>query len=440
MADLCIDFEWLSCPDKDPLEEATTARLEIYIDDFCLTRNVNTFTKTIENSVNVSLYPLAMWLVSSWWRLHYEILPADLRMGPGHNWRLSHEMSAANSGFVWPNLVMAPDWEEIQIWAQPTQEQDHSVFYLNGLNDSRIVPKKDFTLAVSSFVDEVVTRLNDSGLQDTDLSQIWSLIKEEQRDSTTNLYRLLEAQLGYDPGECPDKLIGQAVTLEKKLGSSFSELSGAYAKGDEDRIQQIYALTELEGITGKPDMPQFVFQKSEGKPWQLAVHTANELRCKMGMPDGNLSNENLFHLLGLTKEKYESWMPIEKARAAVAERGGNGSLKLIPRKSHPVSRRFELARFIGDYLRLLEYDSDEWLVSADLSTSRQKFQRAFAAELLCPIKSLVEFMDDDFSESAIESAVSLFDVSEKTIESQLVNNGYMLPAANGSEIPYKLAF
>ncbi|MCY4358167.1 MAG: hypothetical protein OXD01_11690 [Gammaproteobacteria bacterium] len=199
-------------------------------------------------------------------------------------------------------------------------------------------------------------------------------------------------------------------------------------------------MTELEGITGKPDMPQFVFQKSEGKPWQLAVHTANELRCKMGMPDGNLSNENLFHLLGLTKEKYESWMPIEKARAAVAERGENGSLKLIPRKSHPVSRRFELARFIGDYLRLLEYDSDEWLVSADLSTSRQKFQRAFAAELLCPIKSLVEFMDDDFSESAIESAVSLFDVSEKTIESQLMNNGYMLPAANRSGIPYKLAF
>ena len=34
MADLRIDFEWLSCPDKDPLEEATTARLEIYIDDF----------------------------------------------------------------------------------------------------------------------------------------------------------------------------------------------------------------------------------------------------------------------------------------------------------------------------------------------------------------------------------------------------------------------
>ena len=80
--------------------------------------------------------------------------------------------------------------------------------------------------------------------------------------------------------------------------------------------------------------------------------------------------------------------------------------------------------------------------STDLSTARQKFQRAFAAEFLCPIDELKAFLDDDYSESAIEDAAAHFDVSERTVESPLANNGVLssvpVPDVLESRPPYPL--
>ncbi len=67
---------------------------------------------------------------------------------------------------------------------------------------------------------------------------------------------------------------------------------------------------------------------------------------------------------------------------------------------------------------------DSVLVSAyPLGTSRQKYQRAFAAEFLCPLSSLQAYLENDYSESAIEDAAEYFKVSSQTVESILENNG-----------------
>jgi Zn-dependent peptidase ImmA (M78 family) len=77
------------------------------------------------------------------------------------------------------------------------------------------------------------------------------------------------------------------------------------------------------------------------------------------------------------------------------------------------------------------------LASTDLSTARQKYQRAFAAELLCPVDAVVNFLDGDLSESALDEAAEYFEVGEITVRSLLSNNGY-LPSAE-PRIPYPLA-
>jgi len=87
----------------------------------------------------------------------------------------------------------------------------------------------------------------------------------------------------------------------------------------------------------------------------------------------------------------------------------------------------------------MKLEPDSWLVTADLATTRQKFQRAFAAEFLCPISSLVEFADGDFSESAIEDAANEFAVSERTVEASLMNNGYFSRQDLDADMPYDLA-
>ena len=79
----------------------------------------------------------------------------------------------------------------------------------------------------------------------------------------------------------------------------------------------------------------------------------------------------------------------------------------------------------------------EWLTNTDLRTARQKYQKAFAAEFLCPIKSLIGFLEEDFSESAIEDAANYFEVSEWTVSSLLANNHFISHHLM-NDIPYPM--
>ena len=69
--------------------------------------------------------------------------------------------------------------------------------------------------------------------------------------------------------------------------------------------------------------------------------------------------------------------------------------------------------------------NDRWLPATDAKTARQKLQRAFAIEFLCPIQSLTEFLGDDFSSDATEEAAEHFGVSHTAVETHLVNNGLL---------------
>ena len=441
MVDLRFDIEWLSYPDEDPKVGETTAQLKIHVDGLCLTRNEDIWSRTVRDSVVVSLYPLALWFASSWWRLNYEILPADSRMGPGHDWRMHHEPAAANGGFVWPSLILAPDHDEIHIWAQPSQDQmQTSAKYLSGLRAVRTVPKQQFVHEVDQFIDQVIARLHETGQRDTELTQLWALVKEDLANPKEGQKRRIEAKLGFDPEDCPAPLMSQAIEIEKRVGgSSFSELAGAYAGQAGNGIDAMNRLVESSGIVGKPEIPDISTGCTQPEPWKRALSAAQELRCGISVPKDAIPNTVLYGLLGLSEQDVESWSPARCAKASVAKAAAKNTMQFIPRKIHPVARRFELARFIADYTESREHDPESWLVTADLSTARQKFQRAFAAEFLCPIADLVGFLDGDFSESAVEDAANYFSVSKQTVESELMNNGYWLQPNPETDLPYDLA-
>ena len=60
-----------------------------------------------------------------------------------------------------------------------------------------------------------------------------------------------------------------------------------------------------------------------------------------------------------------------------------------------------------------------------MKTARQKFQRAFAQEFLCPAKALKEFVGNDFGEDNLANAAHHFNVSTRLVETTLVNKGYL---------------
>lgn len=102
---------------------------------------------------------------------------------------------------------------------------------------------------------------------------------------------------------------------------------------------------------------------------------------------------------------------------------GMGNGHLFPgEKRFETSQRFELARLLGDLLTYQD-SNKEWLVTSDYKSSRQKAQRAFAGEFLCPIQALDDYLKGDYSETRREKAANDFHVSIQTIDTLLLNNG-----------------
>lgn len=419
-------LEWLASEVKETEHRHTMAMLELCVGNTCLTRNEDIWSQSVRDRVHVSAYPLAMWLASSWWRLMWEPLPAQGRR-PTLDWRMAHELGAANHGYVWPQIMFASDSDAIQIWAVPSNaNRGQSVNYLNGLNVHAAVPIKQFSKSVEGFISTVISRLEALGCGDTELSELWKLVKEELEDPVAVKYRRLEAEMGFDPDECPDYIMSQALELDRRMGTdTLSELAPVYGKNEAGAsISSISDIVEAPGLWGVPEIPRIRVSGHSAHipPWQRAVKDAAALRASLGNKFGLLDNSNLCGLLGIREIDVEQWEPSGRGGSAIAVPDDGKKLKFLPRKKHRVAKRFETARFVGDFI-LAGQSSKKWLASTDLGTYRQKYQRAFAAELLCPIEGLVSFLEGDFSETAVEDAAQYFDVSTSTVNALLANNG-----------------
>lgn len=441
MNNLRFSHEWLFAGDGDPLFQNTSAQFSIHIDDICLTRSEEVWSKTVRDTVLVSTYPLAMWFASSWWRLNWEPLP-NPKVRPLLDWSMAHEMGSANHGFVWPRILFASDGEAMNVWAEAVNVRGQSVNYLCGLHGVKIVTIENFQRNVDNLIETVLTRLAATGFPNSDMALLWELVLEDRSNPSVSCIRRLEAQMGFDPDECSREVITQALNLQYQVGDlAMSELAPIYgrrAKGV--ALSEITELEVADGILGKPQITtaDIGIVQTRAAPWQQGVEAATLLRSHIGNLGNPIENETLLSLLGLTQRQFDEVSSGAKHAAAVATPSGNSHLKFIPRRKHPNAKRFEFSRFLGDHLRELS-GGTHWLVSTDLATARQKYQRAFAAEFLCPIRSLVEFLEDDFTDSAFEVAGDYFGVSEQTVESLLTNNGYLDVPLYGVEIPYRLA-
>jgi len=434
-------YDWRVAGNDPPEFRNTMADLALHVGNVNLMKNEDIWYRKIRESVLVSAYPLAIWLASSWWRLNWEPLPAP-GFVPSADWRMAHEPGAADHGFVWPRIIFASDCEMMQVWAAPSGENENqSVRYLNGLDKPAFITLADFQYGAEDFINAVISRLNALDCRNTDLSNLWQLIQEDCSDAESAKYRRLEAEMGYDPDECPEELMDKALALDKKMGAAaLSELAPVYGKS-QTPLSAIEEIADSSGLLGKPAVPPFAASDTQGAPWQRAFAAAGALRHTLGNPHNMIDNAGMCELLGLKESEVDQWSPLKYNKAAIAVPVRN-QFKFIPRKKHPTGKRFELARFIGDYL-LTGHTEGQWLTSTDIRTSRQKYQKAFAAEFLCPIAALQGFLQNDYSEDAVEDAAQHFQVSQTTVNSLLVNNG-LIPFSYAddyaeSRLPYRLA-
>ncbi|MFC6327520.1 ImmA/IrrE family metallo-endopeptidase [Alloalcanivorax gelatiniphagus] len=420
-------FQWEAVGNDVPELYHTMARLSLSVNNYSLTRNEDCWSRTVKDDVLVALYPLASWLASSWWRLLYEPHPGK-GVRPSMSWRMAHELASANQGFIWPTVMFATDGEGIQLWSRPSDESvEQSVRYLNGSRFPFFVPVDDFRKGVSALIDAVLNRLQACGCEDTELRGLWTLICEETADTAIARLRAFEAMMGYDPEECPESLLKTMSQLATTVGEdSLPELMSALAQGNEFGVQhekQIECFFELHGIQARPNIPDTSIRGDAGDtqaPWRVAVEDAKIVRDYLGCGLEPIPNSTLFDALSISSAAIKGYTLENRSRVSVAIPENQQGIRFMPRKKHPVARRFEYARLLGDCM--FRRDDEGWLVSSDLGTFRQKYQRAFAAELLCPIEGVKAVMQGDYSDSAIDEVAEYFDVSTTTVTNLLANN------------------
>lgn len=404
----------------------TAGSLRIAVGPHSLTRNEDGWSQTVKPAIRVSAYPLALWLAASWWRLRWEPLPTG-RKAPA-SWRLAHEVASSGYGFLWPRVVFACDGENMQIWSIPTRsESEQPIHFLADRHD--VVPVKDFIDAVDTFMNLVLARLDAVSLNKTDLKSLWEEVQEERSNVNVAEFRRIEAMLGFDPDESDPDIVEQFVRLGRSIGSSaMGEIASACSSVDPvAHLAQINHVAEMKGISGKFSLPGIAGEKQapiHQPPWVRGQQLAHAVRDAIGMNGQAISDTDLSALAEVKREKaFEEPTTTERLPVGIGVREKGDNVKIVLRKRNRVGRRFEFARLLCDHL--LSDATDRWLPATDTKTIRQKWQRAFAAEFLCPIDALVAKLGDDFSDDAVDDAAAYFGVSERTVTSQLVNHNLL---------------
>ena len=418
-----IDVSWLQALHGPNEIRETAASLQITIGGKTATRVEDGWSKSVQLASRVSAYPLALWIVSSWWRLRWESQP--FRSAPDVSWRMAHEMPAAGHGFLWPLLTFESDGEEIGVICRPSDPlSEEPLWYLADFRET--IPASSFEHTIDRFVNLVIARLDAVGVGSTQLHELWSDVQEERSDPSLSRTRKLEAQLGFEPEEAPRDLLIRLDDLSHKAGlAAVAELAPVCAGPQPEKT-----LTDIEDFSGAhgPEahisLPCLSAEQVSYSdvPWERGWKVAQELRtaCKLG--PWAMSDEDLANVLQIPTQTLQkpSMAPGRLPLGLAIRNGQKDHLKLLFRKQNRPALRFEAARFLAEHV--LAPTEDAWLPATDTRTARQKVQRAFATEFLCPFSALMNFLDGDFSPEAIDDAGDHFGVSELAVKSHLANH------------------
>jgi len=420
-----IHLDWLPASHGSAEIRETSAILDVIIGDNVATRFDDAWSKSIQRSARVSAYPLALWIASSWWRLRWESSP--FRTKPDSSWRMAHEMPGAGYGYLWPLLTFASDGEAIDVTCRPSNPLSaEPVRYVADFHDA--IEARAFERALDEFVGLVLARLDAVGLSGTELRLLWDDVLAERADPSATLRRTLEAKLGFEPDESPDALISRLLSLSEQAGTlATEEIAPACAGSDPtealDRIEAFAGSSGTAAHFANPVAPLSLRPNGPVTPWQRGKNLAREMRKAYDLGSRPITDEELAGMLTIPVNAFQKG-PAAGARLPLGlaiRNGRSGDLRLLFRKRNRPALRFEATRMMGDQISTPV--QERWLPVTDTGTARQKTQRAFAIEFLCPISALDEHLQQDFSEEAVEDAAEYFGVSELAVRSHLANHG-----------------
>ena len=374
----------------------------------------------------VPAYPLAEWIVWNWWRLRWEASPAGRRARP-LDWSYAHETAHIGGPWLWPRMTITSDGCRIAMRVAATRATaTEPVAYVGRAG---IVPAAAFEVGVDEFLSMVLQRLDAGSLKDTRLHASYAELQAERRDDDASLYRRIEARLGFAVDEAPEDVVMRVAADGEVMGrDAMDEVVADRTLGATPAAADLHRIANKSGhaaYTHDGVRLEAIAHERTGQvaPWMVGVDAARKLRFNQGPGEGPVTDERLSEMYGISAQclSRPRKAPMAFSLHPGAWASNHRVERLVLRSRTLTGRRFEVARLLAD--RLLVDNMDALRPATRAATFRQKMQRAFAAEFLCPFEELRDVVDGDYSQEAMEKAARHYRVSPLLVRTHLANHG-----------------
>ena len=410
-------------------EKAGFGTIKVVANGHCLTEGFDEHAKSHREGPLASGYHLAEWLVWNWWRLRWE--PPRPPAYRTLEWASAHRMSMIGEGYTWPNITIDSDGFRSMLISERSLQRNTESFRYYGSPEAVVLPASCLESAIDCFASDVLERLGEAGLGDSNLRRLWRELGSEREDPAASRFRRLEALLGRDPDEADAEEIERHLADAADLGEDALEEVAAgtepRAQGSIDMLsaERIEEIAKRKGFDATPADAVRLARGANNLPvwgevaaWSVGKAAASAVRRQERLGTEPIGNTRLAELAGTTVRAISEYTMRSDKMAFALDRNGAGT-RMAFRARWETGRRFELARLIGD--RLFN-DSGRLFPATQAYSYRQKAQRTFAAELLSPFEAVNEILGNDDSDESQAAVADRYQVSPMMIRTLLVNN------------------
>lgn len=417
-----LDWKWIRGDFDDVVENRSFAAVKVVVNNQVLTRSYDHIAEAERETVNVTLYPLALALAENWWKLLYEPRKSDEANSAAE---ICHSLDSWMNGFVFPPVTVWSGGSDTIVIEQPSIRQEHSnlEFFPASLPSSNL-PRIEVEQNLFNLVQAVIERIPSGNARA--LNDAWNRVLETLGNADELQYCQAAGRVGIDPYDADSADISAfADGLSEHLFEDICE-----AATSQELPLAVDWARQCERDIGKfpgIETVQFGIMPARDPNKRIWVH---------GYDAAKSVRRNL-HLEGFGPRRVVDEMFGAAVRADVPTMPGghpmaleaianyrDGTMRVALPAISARQRRFRLCR--ASYLSWKTLENASSAVTT-ATTLDQQASRAFAAELLAPEQLLRDYAGEDgLTPEKIDSLAEECICPEAAIIWQAYNHGIRL--------------
>ena len=410
--------EWIGHgPNASAEERATLCNLRVFVNDENACLHFDPESKTTFDCITAPAVHLAEGLATDWWAIF------------GGRDR-EHSIVHHRTGFALPNLNFKCDGSKLEIKGSQLSSDNPSVrFWQTG---AELVSRDVGESTLAEFVERVVARLSNRRVSNSEVAARWSRVTRSRLDPDERSFCEAAGALGVDPYLISDPdarliedagdLFSEEALVELLAGISKQSRHRAgrlleWVRQAENRPRSASRLPELADIAER--IRHVVGCDSQERSWAAGYRAAQALRAEIAAsPDERLTSTTaIARKLGAVAFATTPAVPGILALVARADDDIHVHLRDHEADGWTLqSQNFAFARAIGDAVCFP--DTSRSVVNELRDAERQAAGRAFAAEFLAPVQSVLDMADGGCDDYEIARS---FRVSPLLVEHQVEN-------------------